>query len=84
MINRTIYITVVLLHLAGFLPSGINRYSGWEQADIHRLEQKTFKVDDEIMASKNETNEQWVEDIKNQIYNTVDPTFSPLTIADFD
>lgn len=67
-----------------FLPFGLDNYSGWDQAEVNRLEQKTFEADDEIVASKEQSNEEWIEEIKSQIYDTVRSERNPLTIADFD
>jgi hypothetical protein len=73
-----------VLHFAAFLALGMNDLSGWDQAEVNRLEQNTFKVNDEIEETEEISNEQWIEDIKSQIYKTVTKESDPLTIADFD
>lgn len=74
----------MLLHFSMFFASGSVSFTGWDQAEVNRLEQKTFELDDEIVISESEVDAEWADEIQNQLYDTIDHQLIGITIADYN
>lgn len=67
-----------------FSSFGFSGLPGWDAAEVNRLEQNAFSLDDEITDDNLASDTKWSKEYEAQIFDTVAPVIDGLTISDFD
>jgi hypothetical protein len=81
--NRIIYITALVTQLAMFSTVGYTGLTGWVQAEVNRLEQNTFEIDDEITDANLESDNQWSKEFEQQLFKE-EITITGITIPEYE